>query len=69
MSVYKEKTYFEKMMAPLKVSWSMDGCSILMDGWTNVRNLPLIKIIVSLTFDPYLLTSIDFSSQEKNIIF
>lgn len=65
----KEKARLKKAMAPLKASWSVDGCSIFMDGWTNCRNHPLINIIVSSMSGPFLLRGIDYSSQEKNTMF
>ena len=67
--VDKEKSHLEKAMAPLKASWSVDGCSIVMDGWTDCRNHQLINIIVSSMSSPYFLTTIDCSSQEKNTMF
>ena len=67
--VDKEKAPLEKAMSPLKASWSVDGCSIVMDGWTGCRNCPLINIIVSSIFGPCFLKAIDCSSQEKNTMF
>ena len=55
-------------MAPLKGSWSVDGCSIVMDGWTDCRNRPLIIIDSSIS-GPYFLKAIDCSGQEKNTMF
>ena len=69
MLVDKEKACGEKAMAPLKGSWSVDGCSIVMDGWTDCRNRPLINIIVSSISDPYFLKAIDCFDQEKNTMF
>eukprot|EP00253_Pinus_taeda_P035891 PITA_35891 len=67
--VDKEKSRLERAMAPLKASWSVDGCSIVMDGWTDCRNRPLINIIVSSMSGPYFLRAIDCSGQEKNAMF
>lgn len=67
--VDKEKARLEKAMSPLKASWSADGCSIVMDGWTDCRNRPLINIIVSSISGPYFLKAIDCSGQEKNTMF
>ena len=67
--VDKEKACLEKAMAPLKGSWSVDGCSIVMDGWTDCRNRPLINIIISSITGPYFLRAIDCSGQEKNDVF
>ncbi len=67
--VDKEKARLEKTMAPLKASWSVDGCSIVMDGWTDCGNRPLINIIVSSISSPYFLKAIDCSGHEKNTLF
>ena len=67
--VDKEKNHLEKTMAPLKGSWSVDGCSIIMDGWTDYWNHPLINIIISSITGPYFLRAIDCSGQEKNDVF
>ena len=67
--VDKEKARLEKSMAPLKGSWYVDGCSIVMDGWTDCRNRPLINIIVSSVSGPYFLRAIDCTGQEKNAMF
>eukprot|EP01018_Ginkgo_biloba_P009596 Gb_00241 [translate_table: standard] len=64
--MYKEKACVEEV-APLKHAWTIDGCSIVMDGWTDVHNRPLLNIIVS-TSGPYFFRAIDYLGQEKNII-
>ena len=67
--VDKVKNRLEKTMALLKGSWSVDGCSIIMDGWTDCRNHPLINIIISSITGPYFLRPVDCSGQEKNVVF
>eukprot|EP01018_Ginkgo_biloba_P005049 Gb_06334 [translate_table: standard] len=67
--VDKEKACVEEEVAPLKHAWSINGCSIVMDGWTNIRNRPLVNIIVSSTLGPYFLRAIDCSRKEKNTFF
>eukprot|EP01018_Ginkgo_biloba_P017160 Gb_40238 [translate_table: standard] len=67
--VDKEKGCVEEEVAPLKHAWSIDGCSIVMDGWTDIRNRPLLNIIVSSTLGPYFLRAIDCSRKEKNTFF
>eukprot|EP01018_Ginkgo_biloba_P007030 Gb_02764 [translate_table: standard] len=67
--VDKEKSHVEEEVAPLKHAWSIDGCSIVMDGWTNIRNHPLLNIIVSSTSGPYFFRAIDCSRKEKNTFF
>eukprot|EP01018_Ginkgo_biloba_P025901 Gb_25499 [translate_table: standard] len=65
----KEKAHVEEEVATLKHAWTIDGCSIVMDGWTDVHNCPLLNIIVSSTSGPYFLKAIDCLGQEKNTIF
>eukprot|EP01018_Ginkgo_biloba_P017446 Gb_05846 [translate_table: standard] len=66
--VNKEKSRVEEE-APLTHAWSIDGCLIIMDGWTYIRNHPLLNIIVSSTSRPYFLRAIDCSRKEKNTFF
>eukprot|EP01018_Ginkgo_biloba_P033471 Gb_14615 [translate_table: standard] len=67
--VDKEKARVEEEVPPLKHAWSIDGCSIVMDGWTDICNPPLLNIIVSSTSRPYFLRDIDWSGKEKNTFF
>eukprot|EP01018_Ginkgo_biloba_P018971 Gb_14605 [translate_table: standard] len=67
--VDKEKGHVEEEVAPLNHAWSIDGCSIVMDRWTDIRNCPLLNIIVSSTSRPYFLRAIDCSGKEKNTFF
>eukprot|EP01018_Ginkgo_biloba_P003016 Gb_18531 [translate_table: standard] len=67
--VDKEKARVEEKVAPLKHAWSIDGCSIVMDGWIDIRNHPLLNIIVSSTSGPYFLRAIDCSRKENNTFF
>ena len=69
MLVDKEKAYLEKAMAPLKESWSVDGCSIAVDGSTDSQNRPLINIIVSSISSPFFLKAIDCSNQKQTNLF
>eukprot|EP01018_Ginkgo_biloba_P028732 Gb_40033 [translate_table: standard] len=66
--VVKEESCVEEV-APLKHAWSIDGCSIVIDGWTNIHNCPLLNIIVSSTFGPYFFRAIDYSRKVKNTFF
>lgn len=65
----KEKACIEKIMAPLKVSWSVDGSSIVMVGWKDTGNRSLLNIIVSSTSGPYLLRTIVCSEKNKTAVF
>ncbi|XP_059067582.1 uncharacterized protein LOC131858371 [Cryptomeria japonica] len=67
--VDKEKSLLEEQTAPLKRVWAQEGCSIVMDGWTNARNRPLLNIMVTCSKGPYFLKAIDCSGQKKNARF
>ena len=49
--------------------WVRTGCSIVMDGWTDVRHRPLINIIVTSPASSYFLRAIDSSGKKKDADF
>ncbi|KAH9312316.1 hypothetical protein KI387_027351 [Taxus chinensis] len=53
------------LMEEMKVTWVSHGCSIIMDGWTDIRHRPLINIIVSCKDGPYFLRAIDCFGKRK----
>ncbi|KAH9326223.1 hypothetical protein KI387_006401, partial [Taxus chinensis] len=53
----------------MKVTWVSHGCSIIMDGWTDIRHRPLINIIVSCKNGSYFLRAIDCSGKRKDAKF
>ncbi|KAH9291987.1 hypothetical protein KI387_042831, partial [Taxus chinensis] len=57
------------LMEEMKVTWVSHGCSIIMDGWTDIRHRPLINIIVSCKDGPYFLRAIDCSGKRKDVEF
>ena len=57
----------EKILAPVRSSWSGNGVSIISDGWTDTANRPLVNIIVMSPASPYFLRAIDASGEEKTI--
>eukprot|EP01018_Ginkgo_biloba_P029365 Gb_35054 [translate_table: standard] len=65
----KDKSRVDKDLEPMRSEWPKVGCSIIMDGWTDRRNKPLINIIVSCPRVPYFMRAIDCSLKEKNAIF
>lgn len=58
-------TAMETMRACLEES----GCSIIMDGWMELRNHPLINIIVTCSNGPFFLKLIDCSRCQKDVDF
>lgn len=57
------------LMAPLKQFWIYSGCSIVMDGWTNIQQRPLLNIIVTSPAEPYFLRAVDQSGKLKDATF
>ena len=57
------------LMEEMKVTWVSHGCSIIMDGWTDIRHRPLINIIVSCKDGPYFLRAIDCFGKQKDVEF
>ena len=52
----------------MKCTWVRTGCSIVMDGWTDVRHRPLINIIVTSPTGSFL-KAIDCSGKKKDAKF
>ena len=52
-----------------KQSWILTGCSIVMDGWTDIQQRPLLNIIVTSLAGPYFLRAIDCSGKLKDDTF
>ena len=52
-----------------KQTWVTFGCSIVMDGWTDIAKRPLINIIVTCRDGPYFLRAIDCSGKRKDATF
>jgi len=65
----KQYTRCSLMMQELKATWVRSGCSIIMDGWTDIRQRPLINIMVSCSEGPYFLRAIDCSGKKKDAEF
>jgi hypothetical protein len=57
------------LMEGLRKSWVVYGCSIVMDGWTNIQQRPLLNIIVTSPKGPYFLRAIDCSGKMKDAAF
>jgi hypothetical protein len=57
------------LMEDLRKSWVVYGCSIVMDGWTNIQQRPLLNIIVTSLKGPYFLREIDCSRKMKDAAF
>jgi hypothetical protein len=65
----KGVTRVQGLMGDLKQSWILTGCSIVMDGWTDIQQSPLLNIIVTSSTRPYFLREIDCSGKLKDATF
>eukprot|EP01018_Ginkgo_biloba_P034250 Gb_24177 [translate_table: standard] len=64
-----EKSRIDKDLEPVRSEWPKVGCSIIMGGWIDRRNRPLLNIMVSGPRGAYFMSAIDCSLKEKNAIF
>ena len=53
----------------MRATWVKSGCSIVMDGWTDITKRPLINIIVTCIDGPFFLRAIDCSGKRKDATF
>ena len=56
-------------MWDLKQSWLRLGCSIVMDGWTDIQQRPLLNFIVTFPAEPYFFRAIDCIGKLKDTTF
>ena len=57
------------LMEQMKACWMESGCSIIMDGWTDISHRPLINIMVTCTEGPYFLKAVDCTGHRKDADF
>ncbi|KAJ7950490.1 DUF659 domain-containing protein [Quillaja saponaria] len=62
------KSNVEKDLTPIKDTWYNQGCSIVSDGWSNVKHRPLINVIAVNSHGAMFLYTDDFLGIEKNRI-
>ena len=64
-----EKLFVCMQKEQIKEVWVRSGCSIVMDGWTDITKRPLINIIVTCVDGPFFLRAIDCSGKRKDAAF
>ena len=57
----REKTSIEERLTPLKETWRKYGCTILCDGWSDVRRRSVYNVLVSSCKGTMFLKAIDAS--------
>ncbi|XP_049935253.1 uncharacterized protein LOC126410323 [Nymphaea colorata] len=55
------KAYYDE----LKLSWKQTRCSVMADGWTNIKNRTLVNFLVYCPFGTMFLKSVVFSDTPK----
>ena len=65
----KGVTRMKGLTGDLKQSWILTGCSIVIDGWTDIQQRPLLNIIVTSLARPYFLRAIDCGGKLKDATF
>lgn len=59
------KRNVEKKLTPIKDTWHTEGVSIVSDGWINVKNEPLINVIVENNRGAMFMYGTNFSGVDK----
>ncbi|KAM0907913.1 hypothetical protein ACQ4PT_015792 [Festuca glaucescens] len=59
------KRKVESDLAPVRDTWYTHGVSVVSDGWTNMKNKPLINVMASNSRGSMFLYAEDFSGEEK----
>ena len=57
------------VMEDMRRTWMKTSCSIVMDGWTDIRHRPLINVIVTSAAGSYFLKAVDCSGKHKDADF
>jgi hypothetical protein len=64
-----EYAKISESMETMRAVWEESGCSIIMDGWTDIRHRPLINVIVTCAEGPFFLRAVDCSGHRKDADF
>jgi Protein of unknown function (DUF 659) len=48
-----EIIHVDRLLEPLKSTWTRKGVSIIYDGWTDVQRRPLINFIAIMDGEPF----------------
>lgn len=57
----EEHACITRELSPIRHAWATYGCSILSDGWTDIRRRPIINILVSCPLGTVFLRGVDAS--------
>jgi Protein of unknown function (DUF 659) len=56
----RERVHVDRLLEPIKSTWSHKGLSIICDGWTDVQRRPLINFIAITHGGPIFLKAINY---------
>ncbi|XP_025628477.2 uncharacterized protein [Arachis hypogaea] len=62
----REREHVERMLEPIKNSWSQKGVSIVSDGWSDPQRRPLLNFMAVTESGPMFLKAIDCSDEIKD---
>ena len=62
----RERANVERLLEPIKGTWSEKGVSIVTDGWTDAQRRPLINFMATSDGGPVFLKAIDGSKEYKD---
>lgn len=61
----QEKTHVERMLQPIKSTWSSKGVSVVSDGWSDVQRRPLLNFLAVTEDGPMFLKAINTEGEVK----
>jgi Protein of unknown function (DUF 659) len=65
----RERVHVDRLLEPLKSTWTRKGVSIVCDGWTDVQRRPLINFIAITDGGPIFLKAINCQGEVKDKFF
>lgn len=63
----EQKALIDKALAPVKAGWQQFGCTIISDGWSDIRRRHIINILVSSCLGTYFLRAVDAGKAGERI--
>ncbi|KAK3184883.1 hypothetical protein Dsin_032169 [Dipteronia sinensis] len=62
----KEKANIERLLNPIKDSWTVKGVSVCSDGWSDSQRRPLINIMATCEIGPMFLKAVNCEGEFKD---
>ena len=63
----EQKALINKALVPVKAGWQQFGCTIISDGWSDIRRRHIINILVSSCLGTYFLRAVDAGKDGEKI--